>query len=116
VALQALHGESFFVASQLLVLERHVHSRARHGALVAVPTRHLLLLHVIEDARVLMAVNAVIPLAFRYFHEGPGAITPRLYWWRDGEIVHLPTEMAKEGVTFRPPESFIEEVMRPLGA
>jgi hypothetical protein len=115
VSLSAIHGESFLVASQLLVLERHLPRHTPYGVIASAPTRHLLLLHVIEDARVLLAVNALIPLAFAHFAKGPGGISPRVFWWREGAFVHLPTEVSREGVTFSPPPEFVERVMKPLG-
>jgi len=119
VTVRVVHGESLFVAAQLLFLERHLPPAKDRpwGALAAVPTRHLLLYHSIEDARVLIAINAMIPLILLHHRKGPGSLVPELYWYRpDGSFTVLPTGVSPKGVTFKPTQEFIDEVMVPLGA
>lgn len=116
VVLRVLSGPSFFVSSHLLRLERFLPSKLPYGALVSVPTRHLLLLHPIRDSRVLLAINALIPRAQRACQQGPGSLRPDLYWWRDGQLLLLPTSVETDRVKFTPPAAFVEHVMEPLAA
>lgn len=104
--LTALLGETFFTASQALRLERFLDAPAPHGVLLAVPHRHCVLFHPIRDARVIQAVNGIIPMAFGMYREGPGSISPSLYWWRAGRLLLLPSEMTEARMTFSPPEAF----------
>jgi hypothetical protein len=50
-------------------------------------------------------------LAHRRYAEGPGSLTSSLYWWRDGKLLTLPTEVDAEGVQFSPPNEFVEECL-----
>lgn len=114
VVLRVLSGPSFFVSSHLLRLDGFLPSGLVYGALVSVPTRHLLLLHVIRDSRVLLAINAMIPKAHVAYQQGPGSLVPNLYWWRDGQLVHLPTTVQTDAVKFTPPAAFVKQVMEPM--
>jgi hypothetical protein len=116
VVLRLVSGPSFFVASHLLCLERLLPQKLEYGALVCVPTRHLLLVHAIRDSRVLMAVNALIPQSYLYHQRGPGSLSPNLYWWHDGQLTHLPTSVERDAVKFTPPPEFVERVMEPMGS
>lgn len=101
-------GESFFVTSRLLVLQEHLDPVNAMGALVAVPNRHTLLFSTIVDLGVVDTIHAMAILAHRRHAEGPGSLSPSLYWWRDGSLLALPTEVDDEGVRFFPPTEFVE--------
>jgi hypothetical protein len=80
----------------------------RAGALVAVPTRHLLLAHpMLEREATLSAAHALLLNADRLYDRGPGGISPHLYWWRPEEIVLLPGSVVGERVELRPPQEFV---------
>ncbi|MEU3841164.1 immunity 49 family protein [Streptomyces sp. NPDC028635] len=92
--LHSVHGDSHFVAGKALVLPelvREVTGRdlPEAGALVAVPTRHLLAFHPIVDGTVVDAVNDLGAYALGACQDGPGSLTPRLYWWHRGRLVCL---------------------------
>lgn len=79
------------------------------GALVAVPTRHCLLAHpMVEREAALAAAQALLTNAARLYDAGPGAISPHLYWWREGEVLLLPGSVDPERVQLRPPMEFVE--------
>ncbi len=110
---RALVGDSFFTASHLLHVARYVDPPER-GLLVGVPHRHVLLLHRIEDRRVVHAIRAMLAMVRGMHHEGPGSISDQLYWWRDGRITLLPSEIRDGRLVFTPPDKFITAVMNPL--
>lgn len=61
------------------------------GALVALPTRHLLLAApLLTRAGALDAAQALLANAEPLWRQGPGGLSPDLYWLRDGALVHLP--------------------------
>jgi hypothetical protein len=109
--IQALVGDSFFTASHVLFLEKHLEAASTYGALVALPHRHAVLFHPIEDMRVIGAVNSMIPIAFGMYQEGPGSLSPGLYWWRSGTLTLLPTKVSAQSITFSPPDAFVKEVL-----
>ncbi|MEV7192462.1 Imm49 family immunity protein [Streptomyces sp. NPDC093510] len=119
--LQSVHGDSHFVASKALVLPELARATTGRelpeaGALVVVPSRNLLAFHPIEDGTVVDAVNDLGGYALGAHEDGPGALSPRLYWWHQGRLTSL-TVIDHETRSFSvvpPPE--LMEVMRKLHA
>jgi hypothetical protein len=109
VPIHLIEGNSFFVATRALRLEDWVPLDHPNGALVVIPHRHAVLFHVIEGMTVLGAVNALMVCARGMFREGPGSISPEIYWWRAGQLTLLPSaEDASTGaLTFSPPPDFV---------
>lgn len=107
----ALTGDSFFTASRLLALEDSLDTPSSFGALVSVPHRHALLFHPIVDTRVFEAIAALLPMTRGMHAEGPGSISPELYWWRPGRIDLLPSDLTGGKLTFQPPPDFVSHVL-----
>ena len=108
VAFTAYSGESFFTASFALLLDELPDATGEHGTLVAVPHRHMLLVHRIENADVIHAIQHLGVLALNLDEQGPGSISPNLYWYRAGKFTNLPFRIEGEEFHFRPPEEFME--------
>ncbi|GLX19598.1 immunity 49 family protein [Streptomyces lavendulae] len=92
--LHSVHGDSHFVASKVLYLSdlaRQVTgaSLPRAGALVVVPTRHLLAFHPVADGSVVDAVNDLAAYALGAYEDGPGSLSPRVYWWHRGGLTSV---------------------------
>lgn len=109
--LTLLSGDSFFVASHALLLPEYVAIDPELGALIAVPNRHALLYHPIVDFNALGALSAMIPAAYGMYQQGPGSISPYVYWWRDGEFQAQHAEITDQGIDFRPTDEFIFQVL-----
>lgn len=103
--LDALESGSFFTTTHVFWLDDLLDLPA-DGALVALPTRHLLLAHPIRDASVLGAAEAMIVNANAFHEQGPGSLSPHLYWWRERALTLLPATVEPDRVTFRPPVEF----------
>lgn len=91
-AVQVLAG-GYFTASRLLVLERVLAQdlgveRPGHGAVVAVPNRDLLAVHVLRSLDVVGAVPGMLALAAGEFAR-PGGISRHLYFWRHGQVQRI---------------------------
>jgi hypothetical protein len=92
--LHSVYGDSHFVASKALVLPELVRAVTgadlpEAGALVVVPTRHLLAFHPVVDGSAVDAVNDLGAYALGAYEDGPGSLTPRMYWWHQGRLVCL---------------------------
>ncbi|POX50976.1 hypothetical protein C3489_21040 [Streptomyces sp. Ru71] len=116
--LHSVYGDSHFVASKALVLPELVRAVTGRelpeaGALVAVPTRHLLAFHPIVDGTVVDAVNDLGSYALGACQDGPGSLTPRLYWWHRGQLVCL-THIDEEtrSLSVEPPRELLETMKR----
>ncbi|GGW42077.1 immunity 49 family protein [Streptomyces xantholiticus] len=109
--LHSVYGDSPFVASKALFLSELAREVTGEplpdaGALVAVPTRHLLAFHPLSDGSVADAINDLSQYALGAYQDGPGALSPRVYWWHRGGLTSL-TVIDPETRTFSlqpPPE------------
>jgi hypothetical protein len=115
-----LEGDhTFFAASHVLFLEAYGAAHSPWGAIVAVPRRHVVVFHSIIDLRVIAAINSMLNVIPRMFHEGPGSITSSLYWWTrpSGGLMRLPWELDEHDgttVSFLPPQPFVDGVLNRL--
>jgi hypothetical protein len=112
--LRAMTGDSFFVASNLLLLGDYLGEAPAWGAIAAVPNRHTLVFHPIQDPSALRAIDAMVVMASGMCAEGPGSISPNLFWWRDGQLRTLPSHEADDHYEFVPPDEFVTEVLEQL--
>ncbi|MEZ4401599.1 MAG: hypothetical protein R3B06_16355, partial [Kofleriaceae bacterium] len=112
--IHAMTGDSYFIASNLLLLGDLVPDEPPLGVIAAVPNRHTLVWHPIVDPSALRALDAMVVMAASLFADGPGAISPNLYWWRDGVLKTLPTRETEEHYEFVPPDEFVDEVLEEL--
>lgn len=87
-----LLGDSVYTASLALLLPDVVRRYAARpatekGVLFAVPYRHQLAFHVIEEPQAALNALLVLPqFAAAGFLEGSGPVSPSVFWWREGEI------------------------------
>lgn len=106
--LQALVGDSFYTATHALRLDRHIAGSMEHGALVAMPHRHAVVFHPVHNSSAVAAIQSMLIMANGMYQEGPGSISPNLYWWRNGQFTILPSRIEKKKLHFEPPEEFIQ--------
>ncbi len=78
------------------------------GSLIGLPHRHSVLIYPIENLDTLKAINTLIPIINGISNEGPGTLSDKLYWYRDGEFMDLPYKLENKKLQFYPPESFVE--------
>lgn len=79
------------------------------GALVALPTRHLVMAAPLTDrGQALAALQALLVNAHHLHGQGPGAITPDVFWWRDGALALVPAEVTRQRVDVHPPAELVE--------
>ncbi|MEU7717907.1 immunity 49 family protein [Streptomyces tibetensis] len=102
--LHSVYGDSPFVAGQALFLAEVAAKVVGErlpvaGALVVVPTRHNLVYHPITDGSVVDAVNSLASYALGAHEDGPGALSPRVYWWHRGSLTSL-TVIDHDTLTF----------------
>jgi hypothetical protein len=105
---RACVADHFFAASHAFLLDEVLPAAARQGAVVAVPHRHALLYAPIVDLGVVQAINTIIPIAVSLFQQGPGSISPGLYWWRGDNVKLLPAQFDGRSVQFIPPDDFVQ--------
>jgi hypothetical protein len=100
----AIVGDNLLVSSHALLLAEHPKAVGKAGALVGVPTRHIVLCHPINDASAQSAMEALVPTIRSLHREGPGSTSEQLYWYHDGRFTPIPGTVDARGVTVNPPE------------
>jgi hypothetical protein len=106
--LHAYIGEGYFVAAYCLMLDEFPDSLGRYGTLIGIPHRHILLTYPIHDILVIQAINGFLMALPRLFEEGPGSITPNLYWFHQGQFLRLPYAPMGDEIRFSPPQPFLD--------
>ncbi len=102
-----LEDPSYYTTSHVWWLPTYV-DVPDNGALVVLPSRHLVMAHPIYDSTALDAAQALLVNARRLHAEGPGSLSPRLWWWRSGALCELPARVSDERISFMPPADFVD--------
>jgi hypothetical protein len=106
IAVRVLSGSSLYTASHVLTLPELVGEHP-YGAVVALPNRHAVLVHLVESLSVLPAVNAMLGATRGLYRDGPGSISMDLYWVHNHKWTRLPFVVQDRTVVFAPPPSFV---------
>lgn len=113
VIIEMLSGESFYLTSHVLFLKEYLGTDHPLGALVSIPHRQMVLLHPIEDARIMDVLRPLLYLTPAMYADGPGSVSDKLYWWHDGTFTNLPYafDPKENTASFLPPREFVEGVI-----
>jgi len=57
---------------------------------------------------VVESIQRLIVTAASMFEQGPGSISPSLYWWRNGTVTLLPSHIDGRNIQFVPPDEFVQ--------
>ncbi|MEU8953281.1 hypothetical protein AB0C93_03140 [Streptomyces sp. NPDC048518] len=113
------HPESVFAASKVLVFEDAVRAAdgpaiPAEGVLLVVPNRHNLVFYPLADEHVAEAVNSLAQFGLGAYEDGPGRLSPRVFWWRAGTLTSI-TSFDEESRSMRisPPDALMT-IMRRL--
>jgi hypothetical protein len=113
VRVTVLQGWTFYAATHLAWIEEYVDIGA-HGALVVAPNRSLLAAHAIQPGQGYAAVvNAATELqaqAHQAYEEGPGSLSPHLFWRRAGTLTLLETHYDRDSLVL--PRNFLTTLSR----
>jgi len=110
-----LRGDSMFITSLVFFLDDFPTCTGEYGALIGLPHRHALLCYPVEDLAVIDALKALIAMISGMYKEGPGSISPNLYWNTNGKFINLPYKQNEKQVEFFPPDEFTE-LLNKLGS
>jgi hypothetical protein len=104
--LYMLSGDNFYAASHLLILERYQTRPMPHGMLLSTPKRDVILAHYIKDIGVLEAISGMLEVTVSMYDEGPGSLSPHLYWMRNGAFTTLNYTLKDGAFGLVPPSEF----------
>lgn len=107
-----LEGDSIYSATFVLRINKYPELIGKYGSLVIVPHRHAVVTYPIENLEVVKMTKHLPILATNMFKEGPGSITPNLYWYFKGKFTKIPYELnlEKQSLNLTPPKEFIETI------
>ncbi|HEX2313028.1 MAG TPA: hypothetical protein VHJ17_04800 [Thermomonospora sp.] len=109
VPVAVLHGWSFYAATHLAWLEEYV-DIGPYGALVVAPSRSLIVAHPIRPGAgyeaTVRAARELQAQAHQAYEDGPGSLSPHLFWWRAGELTLLETRYDGEALLL--PRDFLQ--------
>lgn len=105
-------GDSDFVASWVLLLDALVAEPSEHGAVVAVPNRHTLLVHAIRDLGVVEAFVPMLQAAQLLWERDRDAVSNQLFWCRDGTLQRIPVPGLGNGHGGGTPRDFRRLLLR----
>ncbi|MBN1429356.1 MAG: hypothetical protein JXB07_13365 [Anaerolineae bacterium] len=100
-------GDSFYVSTYALLLKYYPACIGPYGVLISVPTRHAMLCYPIRDIEVVKVVHTLIFVTNGMYHDGPGAISPNLYWYHDDKFTLFPYEIEDKRLAIKPPDAFV---------
>lgn len=103
-----IQGEHFFTANIVFELENRKELIGSKGSLVGLPHRHSAIIYPIENLETVKAINGIIPTIYGMNQEGPGSLSNKLFWYRDGNYTELPYKLENGKLQFFPPDSFVE--------
>jgi hypothetical protein len=103
-----------FVATLGLAADDLLGPPTPHGALVAMPSGHIMLCHAIADRRSLRALEAMAAGSLQAHESGPAPLSPDLFWKRGDRFVALPVRREEGEVKCELPKEFDEEVVAKL--
>ncbi|MDT0464595.1 hypothetical protein [Streptomyces gibsoniae] len=115
------HPESVFAASKVLVLDEAVRAAGGpevpdEGVLLVVPNRHNLAFYPLTDRHVAEAVNALAQFGQGAYEDGPGRLSPRVFWWRAGTLTSITLfDQESRTMSISPPDELMT-IMRRLAA
>ena len=100
-------AESFLTGVLALNLKQFNECLSQNGSLVSIPARGIILCHPILDLGVVKIISTLAPYTAKIFGEGPGSLSPRLYWYKDDMFTDLPYSISEGKFNFAPPDIFV---------
>lgn len=107
-------GESHFIASLALTIERFPELVGRHGSFVGLPTRHVMLVSPFGGLDALKSLQHLMGITRKWHGDGPGSLSGRVWWYRPGaagrspDWFEVPFEVEGQTLNVSPPPELVE--------
>ncbi|GEM_PF-731927 len=105
-------NDSFYTATHWRFLDRYPESAGKFGRIFALPNRHTLMYIPVENRDAIAAFHRMIQFIQTRYLNGPGSITPTVYWEKDGTVLAIPSTARIDekqniiGLSVFPPDEF----------
>lgn len=100
-------ADHFFTPNIIFDLQHDPKLQGLHGSLVGIPHRHAVLIYPINSVETIRMITQLLPVINGMHREGPGSISPQLYWYTNNNFHPLPYRIDEKTIQFTPPENFI---------
>ena len=101
-------SDSFFMTTHALFLDSFEECVGTFGTLIGIPHRHAMLCYPINDVSVVSVLSNLVIAVYSMHNEGPGSISPFLYWYTGDDYIQLPYAIDDNQMTFLPPPEFVD--------
>ncbi len=102
--LWVVHRDHFYAPNILFDIDDYPELVGTSGSLVAVPNGDRVLIYPIEGIEVTSVIGKLAATARFYYEEKPNPITPHMYWYFEGDFIHIPYNPHKPDFTLLPEE------------
>jgi len=102
ISVYVITDASFYTATLALLIDEYPELIGTYGSLVCIPHRQLIACYPVEDIQVLKAIDQLMPIVDQLFREGPGSISPHIYWFQDGGYSAISYEIQSKKIYFPP--------------
>lgn len=102
--IRVLEGSTFYAATHLTWLESYL-DPGPHGALAVAPTRSTIAACPIRKSTATITAERMHAFARDAYEDGPGSLSPDLFWWRDGRLTRI--EIRHDGTRVQLPGDFL---------
>lgn len=107
--MHSIFAESVFVAARALRFERFTKLHGTYGTLVSLPVRHAILAVPLNDrATIIQRLGGLIPLTREVEAQGPGSVSARVFWWRDGVWREITYTVNEDRIEVSPPQELVD--------
>lgn len=106
----SLNGNDLLSAVHAFDFQKFDGVTGAHGTLIGIPTRHFVLCYPINDLGVVKAAQGMAVIISGMNNEGPGSLSPFLYWYKDGVFENEPYTIENKNFNFIPKERFVTEL------
>jgi hypothetical protein len=103
-----LIGDSFFVGSHALWIDRFAEARGDRGTLVSIPARSVLQFHAIRDASVWSALDLLAVAGVNLHARLPVPLTTDVFWIFEGRHTRIPVNTRLPRMQAEPGQDFVE--------
>lgn len=105
-----LEGDSIYTTTSVMRIEKYPELIGKYGSLIIIPHRHAVVAYPIENKEVIKMTNHLPVLATNMFNEGPGSITPNLYWYHNDKFTKIDyqLDLQNKSLNLNPPEEFTD--------
>lgn len=101
--------DHFFAASHVLLLSGMPQCVGPFGAIVAIPTRHLMICCPVNNFEIVKDIGVLLNIAHKAETDGPGSITDQLYFYRDGAFAVIHSEAGEDRqLRLTPPPELVQ--------